>query len=212
MAGEWNRWIFRFSARIHFHWLALFCHHSNFVSFLIFQHLGLRNSYDRDYIGFATLPEQVHRKSVKRGFDFTLMVIGETGLGKSTLINSLFMGDLYKNRVVPSVAERLERTTQIEKKQMEIEERGVKLRLTIVDTPGFGDSVNSEESWRTVVSYIDDQVWLSHVFYHRHAGFTFTNMKYALQNANYSLGFLISIHISLSLFLSVSFCAVCVRA
>lgn len=120
--------------------------------------VGLRNSYDRDYIGFATLPEQVHRKSVKRGFDFTLLVAGETGLGKSTLINSLFLGDLYKNRVVPSVAERLERTTQIEKKQMEIEERGVKLRLTIVDTPGFGDSINSEESWRTVISYIDEQV------------------------------------------------------
>lgn len=135
----------------------------HFILFLLFLafgiHLGLRNSYDRDYIGFATLPEQVHRKSVKRGFDFTLMVIGETGLGKSTLINSLFFSDLYKSRVVPSVSERLERTTQIEKKQMEIEERGVKLRLTIVDTPGFGDSVNSEESWRTVVSYIDDQVY-----------------------------------------------------
>lgn len=38
--------------------------------------VGLRNNFDRDYIGFATLPEQVHRKSVKRGFDFTLMVIG----------------------------------------------------------------------------------------------------------------------------------------
>ncbi|XP_026677683.1 septin-5 isoform X2 [Diaphorina citri] len=40
---------------------------------------------------------------------------------------------------------------------MDIEERGVKLRLTVVDTPGFGDSINSEESWRACCSYIDDQ-------------------------------------------------------
>ena len=27
-------------------------------------------------IGFATLPEHVHRKSAKKGFDFTIMVVG----------------------------------------------------------------------------------------------------------------------------------------
>lgn len=31
---------------------------------------------DGDSVGFATLPEQVHRKAIKRGFDFTLMVVG----------------------------------------------------------------------------------------------------------------------------------------
>lgn len=29
------------------------------------------------YVGFANLPNQVYRKAVKRGFDFTLMVVGE---------------------------------------------------------------------------------------------------------------------------------------
>lgn len=29
------------------------------------------------------------------------MVVGESGLGKSTLVNSLFLTDLYPERIVP---------------------------------------------------------------------------------------------------------------
>ncbi|KAF0290891.1 Septin-4 [Amphibalanus amphitrite] len=112
---------------------------------------------EKEYIGFATLPEQVHRKSVKRGFDFTLMVVGETGLGKSTLINSLFLTDLYKDRQPTDPTEKINKTTKIEKRTMEIEEKGVRLRLTVVDTPGFGDALNCEESYRVCEKYIDDQ-------------------------------------------------------
>uniref|UniRef100_A0A668UA79 Septin-type G domain-containing protein n=1 Tax=Oreochromis aureus TaxID=47969 RepID=A0A668UA79_OREAU len=89
------------------------------------------------YVGFANLPNQVHRKSVKKGFEFTLMVVGESGLGKSTLINSLFLTDLYPERVIPGAAEKIERTVQIEASTVEIEERGVKLQI--------------------IVGYIDDQ-------------------------------------------------------
>uniref|UniRef100_A0A3B4FU65 Septin-5-like n=1 Tax=Pundamilia nyererei TaxID=303518 RepID=A0A3B4FU65_9CICH len=53
---------------------------------------------EKEYVGFATLPNQLHRKSVKKGFDFTLLVAGESGLGKSTLVNSLFLTDLHKDR------------------------------------------------------------------------------------------------------------------
>ncbi|XP_030737578.2 septin-4 isoform X1 [Globicephala melas] len=112
---------------------------------------------DKEYVGFATLPNQVHRKSVKKGFDFTLMVAGESGLGKSTLVNSLFLTDLYRDRKLLSAEERIMQTVEITKHAVDIEEKGVKLRLTIVDTPGFGDAVNNTECWKPVAEYIDQQ-------------------------------------------------------
>ena len=33
-----------------------------------------------NYVGFANLPNQVHRKSVKKGFEFTLMVVGKCSI------------------------------------------------------------------------------------------------------------------------------------
>ncbi|KAK2818625.1 hypothetical protein Q5P01_024186 [Channa striata] len=112
---------------------------------------------EKEYVGFATLPNQVHRKSVKKGFDFTLMVAGESGLGKSTLVNSLFLTDLHKDRKLLSAEERISQTVEITKHTVDIEEKGVKLRLTIVDTPGFGDAVNNTECWRPVTEYIEQQ-------------------------------------------------------
>uniref|UniRef100_A0A6A7FSX4 Septin n=1 Tax=Hirondellea gigas TaxID=1518452 RepID=A0A6A7FSX4_9CRUS len=111
----------------------------------------------REMIGFATLPEQVHRKTVKRGFDFTLLVVGEAGLGKSTLVNSLFLTELYKDRKIPTVESLVKKTVEIEKKTVEIEEKGVKLRLTVVDTPGFGDGVDCADDWKSVERYVDEQ-------------------------------------------------------
>ncbi|KAG9335670.1 hypothetical protein JZ751_004322 [Albula glossodonta] len=64
------------------------------------------------YVGFANLPNQVYRKSVKRGFEFTLMVVGESGLGKSTLINSLFLTDLYSAEY-PGPSHRIKKTVQM---------------------------------------------------------------------------------------------------
>ncbi|KAL7986830.1 hypothetical protein Chor_013113 [Crotalus horridus] len=113
--------------------------------------------HEKQYVGFATLPNQVHRKSVKKGFDFTLMVAGESGLGKSTLVNSLFLTDLYKERKLLNAEERINQTVEIVKHTVDIEEKGVKLKLTIVDTPGFGDAVNNSECWKPITDYVDQQ-------------------------------------------------------
>uniref|UniRef100_A0A8C8XF00 Septin 4 n=5 Tax=Panthera TaxID=9688 RepID=A0A8C8XF00_PANLE len=85
------------------------------------------------------------------------MVAGESGLGKSTLINSLFLTDLYRDRKLLSAEERIMQTVEITKHAVDIEEKGVRLRLTIVDTPGFGDAVNNTECWKPVAEYIDQQ-------------------------------------------------------
>uniref|UniRef100_A0A8C9XP83 Septin 4a n=1 Tax=Sander lucioperca TaxID=283035 RepID=A0A8C9XP83_SANLU len=112
---------------------------------------------DKEYVGFATLPNQVHRKTVKKGFTFTIMVAGVSGLGKSTLINTLFLTDLYKDRKVPNAQEQINQTVNIVKHTISIEEKGIKLRLTIIDTPGFGDAVDNTESWKPIEDYIDQQ-------------------------------------------------------
>ncbi len=49
------------------------------------------------------MPEQVHRKTIKKGFEFTLSVLGDSGLGKSTLVNSLFMTNLYEGKSLENV-------------------------------------------------------------------------------------------------------------
>uniref|UniRef100_A0A673G6J0 Septin n=1 Tax=Sinocyclocheilus rhinocerous TaxID=307959 RepID=A0A673G6J0_9TELE len=108
------------------------------------------------YVGFANLPNQVYRKSVKRGFEFTLMVVGESGLGKSTLINSLFLTDLY-SKDYPGPSQRIKKTVQVEQSKVLIKEGGVQLTLTIVDTPGFGDAVDNSNCWQPVINYIDSK-------------------------------------------------------
>ncbi|CAK7565537.1 MAG: Cell division control protein 3 [Sporothrix epigloea] len=110
------------------------------------------------YVGFANLPNQWHRKSVRKGFNFNVMVVGESGLGKSTLVNTLFNTSLYppKERKGPSL-DIIPKTVTIQSISADIEEAGVRLRLTVVDTPGFGDFVNNDESWRPIVGNIEQR-------------------------------------------------------
>ncbi|KAM0787955.1 hypothetical protein ACM66B_006159 [Microbotryomycetes sp. NB124-2] len=107
------------------------------------------------YVGFANLPNQVQRKSVRKGFQFTMMVVGESGLGKSTLINTLFNTSLYAKKAVLQPAQERSKTVAIESITADIEENGVRLRLTVVDTPGFGDMINNEDGWRPILDNIE---------------------------------------------------------
>ena len=107
-------------------------------------------------IGFGGLPLIVHKKQFRRGFDFTIMVVGESGLGKSTLIHTLFLNEMRSDRTKPAY-DTIKQTVEINKVTFEFEEKGVKLRLTIVDTPGFGDAVDNRNCWEQIIQYINER-------------------------------------------------------
>ncbi|KAF3359342.1 hypothetical protein VdG1_02365 [Verticillium dahliae VDG1] len=109
-------------------------------------------------IGIANLPNQRHKIVAKRGAGFTIMVAGESGLGKTTFINTLFSTTIknyadHKRRHQKQV----DKTVEIEITKAELEEKFFKVRLTVIDTPGFGDYVNNRDSWMPIIEFLDDQ-------------------------------------------------------
>ncbi|KAI8635790.1 Septin-type guanine nucleotide-binding (G) domain-containing protein, partial [Parasitella parasitica] len=82
---------------------------------------------------------------------------GQTGLGKSTLVNTLFASHLIDTKGRQTVQDLNQQTTQIESASHVIEENGVRLRLNIVDTPGYGDQVDNENCWEPIIKYVKDQ-------------------------------------------------------
>ncbi|KAG0730346.1 Neuronal-specific septin-3 [Chionoecetes opilio] len=107
------------------------------------------------YVGIDTLQEQTRVRALRRGYTFNLLVVGRSGLGKSTLINTLFKSPVARRK--EGQEEPLPSTTQVKKVETTVCEGGVKLNLTITDTPGFGDHINNANCWEPIVSYIEEQ-------------------------------------------------------
>ncbi|XP_023189932.1 septin-9-like isoform X4 [Xiphophorus maculatus] len=113
---------------------------------------------DFSYVGIDAILEQMRRKAMKQGFELNLMVVGQSGLGKSTLMNTLFKSKVSRNKSVQSnPEERIPKTVEIKSISHDIEEKGVRMKLTVIDTPGFGDQINNENCWQPIMKFINDQ-------------------------------------------------------
>jgi len=111
----------------------------------------------RKYVGFDTITTQIENRLLKRGFQFNVMVVGRSGLGKSTLINTLFSSKLSHSLGRKSASQPIEKTTEILVHSHTLVENNVKLNLNIIDTPGFGDQINNDKCWEPLVKYIKEQ-------------------------------------------------------
>jgi len=104
------------------------------------------------HVGFDSMPDQLVNKSVQNGFAFNILCIGETGLGKSTLMDSLFNTTFESSASPHSLP-----GVKLKAHTYELQETNVRLKLTIVDTVGYGDQINKEDSFKPIIDYIDAQ-------------------------------------------------------
>lgn len=65
---------------------------------------------------------------------------GETGIGKSTLMDTLF-----NTKFEGDPASHNEPGVRLKAQSYELQESNVRLKLTTVDTVGFGDQINKED-------------------------------------------------------------------
>uniref|UniRef100_A0A9J8D514 Septin 9a n=2 Tax=Cyprinus carpio TaxID=7962 RepID=A0A9J8D514_CYPCA len=114
-------------------------------------------SIDFSYVGIDAILEQMRRKAMKQGFELNIMVVGQSGLGKSTLMNTLFKSKVSRKSFPGTAEEKIPKTIEIKSISHDIEEKGVRMKLTVIDTPGFGDQINNENCWQPIMKFINDQ-------------------------------------------------------
>ncbi|XP_031419409.1 septin-9-like isoform X4 [Clupea harengus] len=118
---------------------------------------GDKAGTDFSYVGIDAILEQMRRKAMKQGFELNIMVVGQSGLGKSTLMNTLFKSKVSRKSVLTKEEERIPKTIEIKSISHDIEEKGVRMKLAVIDTPGFGDQINNENCWKPIMKFINDQ-------------------------------------------------------
>ena len=94
---------------------------------------------------------------------------GESGLGKTTFVNTLFNTQVMPTKQMdPPTEDLVKKSIQIQdhvastalncvNALLDLEENGVRLKLTVVDTPGFGDALNNEDSWRPILENVESR-------------------------------------------------------
>lgn len=114
--------------------------------------LTIRELVSSEKLGIDSLPEQLMKKRIEEGFVFNVLLIGETGIGKSTLASSLF------NIPLCAPAENhLNSEVKLHSKTHRLSEKSVNVRLTVIESIGYGDQINREDNVTPIIQYIESQ-------------------------------------------------------
>lgn len=98
------------------------------------------------------------RKTIKKLINFSVMIIGESGLGRSTLINSLCGGNSIVPTSLTANQDAFTKKLTLRHENVELEDNeGHKISLNIIDTPNFANAIDCSDDFRIVVDFIRHQ-------------------------------------------------------
>ncbi|XP_054711182.1 septin-10-like [Uloborus diversus] len=104
-------------------------------------------------VGLDSLPYQLMKRSIHEGFVFNILCVGESGIGKSTLMCSLFNNNDFD--CTPS--SHFHPELKLKTKTYSLQELCTDLTLTVIETEGYGDQIDKGHNFQLIVDYIDDQ-------------------------------------------------------
>lgn len=88
------------------------------------------------------------------------MVVGASGTGRTTFVNTLVNQKAWLKQPDlsdPSVAHETKSFVNVHKQTIEIVHEGNPIRLTVCDTPGFGDNIDNQSAFSAIITYLERQ-------------------------------------------------------
>ncbi|KAJ7594452.1 GTP binding protein [Mycena floridula] len=103
-------------------------------------------------------PPRRRGRGQAKGIQFTVMVVGASGTGRTTFVNTLCESGVLEHKICDTPDEaHAEVGVRIKPVTVELEEDGVRISLNIVDTPGFGDNIDNEPAFQEITSFLERQ-------------------------------------------------------
>lgn len=127
----------------------------------------------------AATATSAHRRAAKKAIRFSLMVAGQSGLGKTTLLTTLFEDKIsppQESSDRPNQFHVYAPTDSIKTYafEMDVPDDGNRLMIEAIDTPGFNDDVDPEQRLAEILAFIEqsfDEVFDEEQRIHRNPKF-----------------------------------------